>query len=262
MPSHTGWTHRFVFVRYLRDNFLAGVNTWYVSSPNLNLNLRRSVEQSDGKQCDCQWLHRQDSQGTIFLVWTPCTMYIPRCRCGTPRAGPACTHYTGTLPQCGVCISMQQKLSLGPGTPPWGCGMLRWVGFADKGWLMLNFCSDWGVSACAGRPRCSSEVRPVRRQAGRQRGLWLHGQGEQNWITDPIGTKLKKKLKTDERSPKVWNPEREECLHTLSGHTNRVYSLQVNFNVWVKILTLEWTPHKLLGGTLYWLFFRNHETGV
>ena len=28
---------------------------------------------------------------------------------------------------------------------------------------------------------------------------------------------------------KVWNPEREECLHTLSGHTNRVYSLQVNF---------------------------------
>ena len=26
---------------------------------------------------------------------------------------------------------------------------------------------------------------------------------------------------------KVWNPEREECLHTLSGHTNRVYSLQV-----------------------------------
>lgn len=26
---------------------------------------------------------------------------------------------------------------------------------------------------------------------------------------------------------KVWNPEREECLHTLQGHTNRVYSLQV-----------------------------------
>jgi len=26
---------------------------------------------------------------------------------------------------------------------------------------------------------------------------------------------------------KVWNPETEECLHTLSGHTNRVYSLQV-----------------------------------
>ena len=25
---------------------------------------------------------------------------------------------------------------------------------------------------------------------------------------------------------KVWNPETEECLHTLSGHTNRVYSLQ------------------------------------
>ena len=42
--------------------------------------------------------------------------------------------------------------------------------------------------------------------------------------TDP------KKLKAD-HSPKVWNPEREECLHTLSGHTNRVYSLQVNFNV-------------------------------
>lgn len=28
---------------------------------------------------------------------------------------------------------------------------------------------------------------------------------------------------------KVWNPEREECLHTLQGHTNRVYSLQVTF---------------------------------
>ena len=27
---------------------------------------------------------------------------------------------------------------------------------------------------------------------------------------------------------KVWNPDREECLHTLSGHTNRVYSLQVS----------------------------------
>ena len=26
---------------------------------------------------------------------------------------------------------------------------------------------------------------------------------------------------------KVWNAEREECLHTLQGHTNRVYSLQV-----------------------------------
>lgn len=26
---------------------------------------------------------------------------------------------------------------------------------------------------------------------------------------------------------KVWNPEREECLHTLQGHSNRVYSLQV-----------------------------------
>lgn len=27
---------------------------------------------------------------------------------------------------------------------------------------------------------------------------------------------------------KVWNPETLECLHTLQGHTNRVYSLQVN----------------------------------
>ena len=27
----------------------------------------------------------------------------------------------------------------------------------------------------------------------------------------------------------MWNPEREECLHTLSGHTNRVYSLQVRY---------------------------------
>ena len=24
----------------------------------------------------------------------------------------------------------------------------------------------------------------------------------------------------------MWNPSTEECLHTLSGHTNRVYSLQ------------------------------------
>lgn len=28
---------------------------------------------------------------------------------------------------------------------------------------------------------------------------------------------------------KIWHPEREECLHTLQGHTNRVYSLQVCF---------------------------------
>ncbi len=27
---------------------------------------------------------------------------------------------------------------------------------------------------------------------------------------------------------KVWDPETETCLHTLQGHTNRVYSLQVN----------------------------------
>lgn len=27
---------------------------------------------------------------------------------------------------------------------------------------------------------------------------------------------------------KVWVPERQECIHTLQGHTNRVYSLQVN----------------------------------
>jgi len=26
---------------------------------------------------------------------------------------------------------------------------------------------------------------------------------------------------------KIWHPERQECLHTLQGHTNRVYSLQV-----------------------------------
>ena len=32
-------------------------------------------------------------------------------------------------------------------------------------------------------------------------------------------------------SHQVWNPEREECLHTLSGHTNRVYSLQVGGGV-------------------------------
>ena len=26
---------------------------------------------------------------------------------------------------------------------------------------------------------------------------------------------------------KIWDPLTESCLHTLSGHTNRVYSLQV-----------------------------------
>uniref|UniRef100_A0A8B9FI35 Uncharacterized protein n=1 Tax=Amazona collaria TaxID=241587 RepID=A0A8B9FI35_9PSIT len=26
---------------------------------------------------------------------------------------------------------------------------------------------------------------------------------------------------------KVWDPESESCTHTLQGHTNRVYSLQV-----------------------------------
>jgi F-box/WD-40 domain protein 7 len=30
---------------------------------------------------------------------------------------------------------------------------------------------------------------------------------------------------------KVWDPEREECLHTLQGHTNRVYSLQVHASI-------------------------------
>ena len=30
---------------------------------------------------------------------------------------------------------------------------------------------------------------------------------------------------------KVWDPLEGSCLHTLSGHTNRVYSLQVSFNV-------------------------------
>ncbi len=28
---------------------------------------------------------------------------------------------------------------------------------------------------------------------------------------------------------KVWDPETETCLHTLQGHTNRVYSLQVGW---------------------------------
>lgn len=27
---------------------------------------------------------------------------------------------------------------------------------------------------------------------------------------------------------KVWDPETESCTHTLQGHTNRVYSLQVS----------------------------------
>lgn len=36
---------------------------------------------------------------------------------------------------------------------------------------------------------------------------------------------------------KVWNPETEECLHTLQGHTNRVYSLQVRqHNDLVKVI--------------------------
>lgn len=26
---------------------------------------------------------------------------------------------------------------------------------------------------------------------------------------------------------RVWNPDTEECIHVLQGHTNRVYSLQV-----------------------------------
>ena len=38
------------------------------------------------------------------------------------------------------------------------------------------------MPACAGGPRGSCEVCPVWWQAGRQWGLWLHGQGAQNWI--------------------------------------------------------------------------------
>lgn len=30
---------------------------------------------------------------------------------------------------------------------------------------------------------------------------------------------------------KVWDPETESCIHTLQGHTNRVYSLQVSEGV-------------------------------
>lgn len=37
---------------------------------------------------------------------------------------------------------------------------------------------------------------------------------------------------------KVWNPEREECLHTLQGHTNRVYSLQVCYCIFIIIMKL------------------------
>uniref|UniRef100_A0A673FLR5 Uncharacterized protein n=1 Tax=Sinocyclocheilus rhinocerous TaxID=307959 RepID=A0A673FLR5_9TELE len=33
---------------------------------------------------------------------------------------------------------------------------------------------------------------------------------------------------------KVWDPETETCLHTLQGHTNRVYSLQVNRDIYVR----------------------------
>lgn len=36
---------------------------------------------------------------------------------------------------------------------------------------------------------------------------------------------------------KIWHPERPECLHTLQGHTNRVYSLQVSC-FWTLIIYL------------------------
>ena len=120
-------------------------------------------------------------------------MNISHFRFGTRRAGPACTPCTGTLPLCAACIFIQLKLSPGPGMQPWGCGTLRWVA-ADKRsthcqmlnfplgkkahqFQMWNFPSDWGMPACAGRPCGSSEVCAVWRQAGRQRRLWLHGQG-------------------------------------------------------------------------------------
>ena len=35
---------------------------------------------------------------------------------------------------------------------------------------------------------------------------------------------------------KIWHPERQECLHTLQGHTNRVYSLQVTSNYIFKLI--------------------------
>lgn len=40
---------------------------------------------------------------------------------------------------------------------------------------------------------------------------------------------------------KVWNPEREECLHTLQGHTNRVYSLQVCIFISFSLISIFFT---------------------
>lgn len=34
----------------------------------------------------------------------------------------------------------------------------------------------------------------------------------------------------------VWNAETEECMHTLSGHTNRVYSLLVRFTLFYSFI--------------------------
>ena len=35
---------------------------------------------------------------------------------------------------------------------------------------------------------------------------------------------------------RVWDPETEACLHTLQGHSNRVYSLQVSGQLGVTFL--------------------------
>lgn len=40
---------------------------------------------------------------------------------------------------------------------------------------------------------------------------------------------------------KVWDPETESCTHTLQGHTNRVYSLQVRLSFHLGELELERT---------------------
>lgn len=37
---------------------------------------------------------------------------------------------------------------------------------------------------------------------------------------------------------RIWNADREECLHVLQGHTNRVYSLQVGVIIFIFLITI------------------------
>ena len=51
---------------------------------------------------------------------------------------------------------------------------------------------------------------------------------------------------------KVWDPETETCLHTLQGHTNRVYSLQVKY-------TWELTRRLTFNQEIKHIFFKKVE---